>query len=71
MGVVSVRLDDQDEAFLRKHKKSISELAREAVHREVLRMQIAERMRFLAEHSITPSQPVEKTIRELRDTRYG
>lgn len=69
MGVVSVRLDDQDESFLRKHKKNISELTREAVHREVLRLQLEEQERFFASIRKKPSQPIEKTLRELRDSR--
>ena len=69
MGVVSVRLDDQDEEFLRKHKKNISELTREAVHREVVRLQLEEQERFFSKVRRKPSQPVEKTIRDLRDSR--
>lgn len=69
MGVVSVRLDDQDEAYLRKHNIQISALAREAVHREVLRLELEAQRRRLDKISKKPSQPVEKTLRELRDTR--
>lgn len=70
MGVVSVRLDDQDEAFLREHKMNISELARKAIHQEVLRLKLDEQERFFASLRKAPSQPVEKTLREMRDGRY-
>lgn len=70
MGVVSVRLEDQDEAFLRDHKVNISELGRKAIHKEVLRLKLDEQERFFASMRKTPSQPVEKTIREMRDGRY-
>lgn len=70
MGVVSVRLNDKDEEYLRRQKRNISELAREAIHREVVRLQLEEQERFFAQHRIKPSQPVEKTIREMRDGRY-
>ncbi len=69
MGVVSVRLEDDDEAFLRKNKINISELSREAIHKEVLRLRLAEQERFFAGMRKKPSQPVEKTVREMRDGR--
>ncbi|MCA1811313.1 MAG: hypothetical protein LC623_04795 [Halobacteriales archaeon] len=70
MGVVSIRLNDTDETFLRDHKMNISELAREAIHREVLRLRLDEQEQFFASMRKVPSQPVEKTLREMRDGRY-
>lgn len=71
MGVVSVRLEDEDEKYLRKHRKNISELTRDAMHQEVLRMRLEEEERFFAGVRKKPSQSSEKTIREMRESRYG
>jgi hypothetical protein len=69
MGLISVRLDDADEAFLRKNRLSLSEVVRQAVHARVRQMQALEALEFLESVQWKPDEPSQATIRRLRDAR--
>jgi hypothetical protein len=69
MGVVSVRLDDEDEAWLRKRNLKPGQFARLAVHEEIRRREIQEASDFLARNRFKPLKPAVDMIREDRDAR--
>lgn len=68
MGVVSVRLDDEDEAWLRKRNLKPGQFARLAVHEEIRRREIQEASDFLAKNRVKFDRPVVDLIREDRDS---
>lgn len=67
MSVVSVRLPDEVEAYLRSHDISAGVLARELVEREVGRMRLKENLAFLDGVSRKPSKSLVDLLREERD----
>lgn len=69
MGVISVRLADGDERYLRKIQVNISEVVRQAVHKEVQRLRAEDQVKFLRSVSERPEEPAEREIRRLRDAR--
>ncbi|MHB8632560.1 MAG: hypothetical protein ACYDBQ_01145 [Thermoplasmatota archaeon] len=67
MGVVSARLDDDDERILRRAKVNISETLRNAAHvqaRRILALEALDRLHKLASPAKSRSQDL---VRELRD----
>ena len=69
MGVIRVRLDDEDEAWLRKRGIEPGQFVQHAVHEAVRRLQIREASEFLAKNRIKFEKSVEEMIREDRDSR--
>jgi hypothetical protein len=67
MSVVSVRLPDDVEAYLRNHDISVGVLARELVEREVDRMRLRENLTFLDSVSRKPGKRLVDLLREERD----
>ena len=67
MSVVSVRLPDPDEAYLRKKGISPGVLARDLVVAKVKHMRLAESIDFLAGVARRPSKPVVDLLRDQRD----
>ena len=54
MGVVSIRLSDEDEAWLRKRKIKPGSFAREAVHEAIRLREFREAREFLDRYRIVP-----------------
>lgn len=67
MSVVSVRVPDEVEAYLRGHGLSPGIFARELIEREVKMMRLKESLRRLAAGSRKPSKPILDLLREDRD----
>ena len=67
MAVVSVRLADEDVAFLREQNANVSEIIRGAVHREIEWLRHVASMEYLASVRIPYKVPAEDIIREDRD----
>lgn len=69
MGVVSVRLDERDQEWLRRHGIKPGQFARLAVHEEIRRREVREASEFLAKHRIKFGRDLADMIREDRDRR--
>lgn len=67
MSVVSVRLSDEAESFLRQRGIAPGIRARELLEKEVERIRLAENLSFLASARRKPSKPVLDLLREDRD----
>lgn len=67
MSVVSVRLPDDIESYLKQHGVSPGVLARELVEKEVAQMRLRDSIQFLASRARKPSKPVADLLREERD----
>jgi predicted DNA-binding protein len=67
MGVVSVRLPDDVEAYLRHLGITPSTLAKELVEKEARRLRIQEARQYLESVSRKPSKPIADIVREIRD----
>lgn len=67
MSVVSVRLPDSDEAYLKKKGISPGVLARDLVVREVKHMRLNDSIDFLAGVARKPRKPVVDLVRDQRD----
>lgn len=68
MGVVSVRLEDRDEHWLRKHGYKPGAFAREAVHEAIRREEIRRAGEFLDKHRFKLPRPSVEMIREDRES---
>jgi hypothetical protein len=67
MGVISARIDDHDEAYLKAHAPNVSEVVRQAVHEKVVRMQRLEALDWLAKNMVDVASRSEDIVREARD----
>lgn len=67
MSVVSVRLPDDVDSFLRQHGIAPGILARELLEKEAARLRMEENLAFLASVRRKPSKPVLDLLREERD----
>ncbi len=67
MPVVSVRIDDADEDWLRRRNLKPGAFARVAVHEAIRRMEIKESREFLQQHTVCLDRPSLELIREDRD----
>lgn len=67
MSVVSVRLPDPDEAYLKKKGISPGVLARELVVEKVKRMRLSDSIDFLASVARKPSKPIVDLLRDQRN----
>ncbi len=67
MGVVSVRIDDEAEAYLRSHGISAGTLGRELLEAEVRKRQLREARARLEARRLKLDRPSLKLIREARD----
>lgn len=67
MSVVSVRLPDDVEAYLKRRGLSPGTLARALVEREVAQMRLRDSLGFLESVSRRPSKPIADLLREERD----
>lgn len=67
MSVVSVRLSDETEAFLRQHGILPGVRARELLEKEADRIRLKENLRFLDSVSKKPSKKLVDLLREERD----
>ena len=65
--VVSVRLNPEQQAFLKKHKLKPGPFAKEAVDRAIRILEVEEAHAWLAKHRIKADRPVVDLIREDRD----
>lgn len=70
MGVVSVRIADEDEAVLRRAKVNMSAVVRKAIHEEARRLVQTEALQYL-DDARRKSKPAktrgEDLVREMRD----
>ena len=69
MGVISVRLDDETEQWIRDHGQKPGAFCRLAVMKEVRWQEIEEASAFLRKHAIQGGRPSEDMVREDRDVR--
>lgn len=67
MGVISVRLSDEEENALRRAGLSPGRIAKEALLARARALRIGESLAFLARYRRKPSRPVADLIREIRD----
>lgn len=67
MSVVSVRLSDDVETFLRQHGITPGVRARELLEREAERIRMQESLEFLAKNRRKASKPLIDLLREDRD----
>lgn len=69
MGMVSVRLDEEQEHYLRRRGLNMSRVLREALDEKIRRLQVDEQRAFLDSVSRKPKRPTAAILRELRDGR--
>lgn len=69
MGVISVRLDDETEQWIRDHGHKPGTFCRLAVMKEVRRQEIDDARAYLRAHAIQGGRPSEELVREDRDAR--
>lgn len=68
--MISARVDDEDEAILRKAKVNLSEVVRKAFHEEarrIIALDALRRLDRLRAKGRPATVPSERIIRELRD----
>jgi hypothetical protein len=69
MGVISVRLLDDDEAWLAKRNLKPGTFARDAVHDAIRRLEIKAAREFLDANRVKFDKTVTEMVREDRDRR--
>ncbi|MEK6985034.1 MAG: hypothetical protein AABX89_01455 [Candidatus Thermoplasmatota archaeon] len=67
MPIVSVRLDLEQDKWIRKHGFKPGTFARMAVHEAIRRQEVKDASSFLGKHRITFDRSVVELIREDRD----
>ncbi len=68
-GVVSFRVDEKDLKALKKKGINPNAFAKEAFEGKLRRLSLAESIEWFKAHPVRLAEPVEKTVREMRDSR--
>lgn len=67
MGVISARIDDEDERVLKEARVNVSRLIRDAAHEKARRLRQERALSWLSENAVDTRTRSERLVREDRD----